>query len=46
MFIASPLTIAKKRKQPECPNGKEDVVYINNGVLLSCKKKKKKGCHL
>ena len=39
MFIAALFTIAKTWKQPNCPltrgMGKEDVVHIYNGILLS-----------
>ena len=41
MLIAALFTIAKAWKQPKCPsadNGKEDVVHIYNGRLLSHRK--------
>ena len=34
MFIATPSTIAKLRKEPKCPpTDKEIVVYIHKGIL-------------
>ena len=43
MFIAALFTIAKTWKQPKCPLTDDCiyVVYIQNGVLLSYKKKNK-----
>ena len=40
MFTATLFTIAKAWKQPKCPStdGKEDVVYIYNGIILSLRK--------
>ena len=44
VFIAELFIIARKWKQPECPQtemkGKEDVVHIYNGILLSHKRTK------
>ena len=39
MFTVALYTIARTWQQPRCPlTGKEDVVHIHNGILLSHKK--------
>ena len=47
IFIAALFIIAKRCKQPKHPPmDKQTVVYTNNFILFSCKKKRNSDAHL